>query len=165
MFIFVEINSHLQNNMPLADDEQSEQQVQTLFKNIQKGIDVHGVKGLNRQLTKVAASKVEVDTYKKIDIVLKAVCNEYGVGLTKQLNKGFSKGKFKFAKYTCCCLLYFELDMSMRAIAKEVFKQSNPKFVFIAVHLHKNINTRIKEDKEYKERYDKILNEIKNKLN
>jgi hypothetical protein len=65
-------------------------------------------------------------------------------------------GDVQEARSVASCLLYFHAKMPIRVISKNVFDRDNHTFVSKALKRHRCIDIRIKFDREYKNKYDKI---------
>lgn len=142
-------------------DEQPEE-VKTLFKNIQKALTTYGsLKSLNTALyTLTANHDGQEDVVKTI---VNAVCEEFKINQTTLLRQ-YSRGKIREAKQVCCCILHFELGFTIRTISKRVFKTEHFTFVFAGISKHRSLNMNEQPDREYKERYDRVLNAVKSKI-
>lgn len=142
-------------------DEQIELKI--LFKNIHKGINTYGsVENLNNAFSDFLSRK-DGNKDDIVRIIVDAICKDFKI-TTLQLFRIHSRGEIKQAKYICCCILHFELGMPLRTISRAVFKQKDHNFVFLGIKKHRDIRIDIKPDREYKDRYDRILKSIKDKI-
>ena len=155
------------SNKQLSDELLSQKVVEEIspfLKNIQKGLQKFGsVKSFNSKLQQLVESDNEKDEI--IKIVMESVCNEFSITKRSLLASGV-KGKpnIKEARYTCACILHFEFDFTFRLIGRHVFKQKQFGFVSLATNRHKQLNEKVKVDREYKLRYDKVLSDVQRKI-
>lgn len=139
-----------------------QEELSSLLKNIQKGLKSYGIKDLNDALASLLAKKNPKN--KEIEVVLRCVCQEYSIGM-KDLLKSSSRGAIQEARKMSVCLLHLNTGLTVRFISQRVFEKDWHTFVANAIKRHKSLNETIKPDREYKERYDRIEQAIKNKLN
>lgn len=132
------------------------------LQNLQKGISTLGINAFNEQIDSILSTEKK-DRDQIIKTILSVICSEFKITL-RALLSSHATGQLKEAKYTCACLLHFEYKLTIRSIGRYVFKMKQFGFVFLAIKRHRDLNEKVKPDKEYKERYNRLLIEIKNKL-
>lgn len=136
------------------------EELNSLLKNIQKGLRVFGVKDLNNALAEMLNDKDGKS--QEIKMTLQAVCEDFKIPL-RDLIESTSRGIIQEARNTAICLLYFNVRLPIRVISNRVFGTKWTLFVSKAIKRHKTLNKNIKPDKEYLERYERIESVIKNK--
>ena len=137
----------------------------TLFRNIQQGIKKYNIKSVNDAIEKAIDS---IDTTQKskqeqINLVLKSVCNEYAI-TREQLIRSKSRGEIQQAKIVTYCLLHYQLGLTIRHIAQKVFFRNHHTSVALGVKYFKNLNTNIKPDKEFNDRFERVKSVVLNNL-
>lgn len=141
---------------------EEKEELSLLLRNIHKALKLSNVKELNNAFSKLL-NKKSVST-SKVDVVLKCVCEEYNISL-KQLLQSTERNVTSESRPIAICLLHFNLGYTTRNIATGVFGKKYKNFVLDALKRHKNLDANIKQDREYKMRYDKIETAIRTKLN
>lgn len=142
--------------------ESDKEELSSLVKNIHKGLQTYGVKELNDALTSLLEKKSTKT--KKVEVVFQCVCNEYDINL-KQLLYSTARKITGEARPIAIALLHFNLGLTFRKISRGVFERKYYTFVANAIKRHKTLDVSLKQDREYKERYDRIELAIKNKSN
>jgi chromosomal replication initiation ATPase DnaA len=137
------------------------QEIEALFKNLHHGIKTYGVKELNDAIVKVVYEKKDLSN--EIDFVLNSVAEHYSI--TKDiLLYSTRRGDYQQARQLSYCLLYFNLGLTLRHIATQIFGKHH-RVVAIAVEYYKNLNERIPSDKKFIDNYKlqqgKLLEYIK----
>jgi len=135
-------------------------EIESLFKNLQQGIKIYGVKDLNDAISKVIYEKNDLS--KEIDFILKSVAKEFNI--TKHiLIHSNKRGDYQQARQVSYCLLYLDLGLTLRQIAKDIFNKYH-RVVAIAIEYHKALDEKHPVDKKfidiYKKQQEKLLNYI-----
>lgn len=94
----------------------------------------------------------------KIEYVLQIVSSEYCIK-KQQLIHSDARGHIQDAKRMAYCLLHFKVELPVRHISKRIFFNSH-QTIFNAIKSFKTLNEKVKTDKEFKERYDKLEKKI-----
>jgi chromosomal replication initiation ATPase DnaA len=139
----------------MSDDKE---QLYELLTNIQKGLKLYDLDELNTSL-ELLINRKENNTY-FIEKIIDCVCKEYKINRNVLIHST-ERGEIQDARRTAICLLFFHANMPMRKIAKIVFNRNYHLFIQKAIKRHRNINVKVKPDREYKERYDKLEKTIK----
>lgn len=137
-------------------------ELQSLLKNIQKGLEKFTVKELNDALTKVLAQKQ--DQGDEIQLILQIVADKYKI-TKKTLVTSTARGDFQTARMIAYCLLHYILGLSHRHIGKKIFNRGH-NCVSSALKRYKSLEPdRFKLDREIEENYKecqlKFVNMIK----
>ena len=140
----------------------SAKEIEILFKNLHQGIKIYGIKDLNDAIGKVLNQRKDLS--KEIDFVLNSVADEFGI--TKEiLIHSNKRGDFQQARQLAYCLLYLDLGLTLRQIAKDIFNKYH-RVVAIAIEYHKGLDENHPVDKKfiecYKKQQEKLLNFINN---
>lgn len=137
------------------------------FSTLEKVIETHGIQTTNEFLEQCLLLKGtdvigQSPIYKAIIV---NVCKEYDI-TPEQLLKS-NRGVIQKAKNVCACLFHLEYNLTIRDIARHVFKREFHFFIQKGLKIHKVLyDSRNKTDKavEYRNRYDRIKNNIKKML-
>ena len=131
-------------------------EVESLLKNIQKGLRLYSVQDLNQAIVKFLNTKND----KSVDInkVMIMVCKEYNITKTSLHSKN-ARGNLQEAKQICYCLLHFNLGLSIRHISEKIFFNW-PTSVSIGIKKLKTADVKHKQDKKFIERYEKLQNQL-----
>jgi len=135
--------------------------IEVLLKNIQHGLKVYGIKDLNEAITKVLYEKG--DKSKAIEFVLNSVGEEYGISRQVLINSA-KRREVQEARQLAYCLLYLNLGLSLREIAKDVFGKYH-RTVAIAIEYYKGLNPKIPLDKKFIDTYTKQQEKLLNFIN
>ena len=100
---------------------------------------------------------------KKVNVVIVAVCEEFKISKDKLL-VGRGKGVIQEARKYAFILLYQELGLTIRYIAKYVFHLKWHTSVAMAIKYFKEINIEVKPDKNFIITYNKLLTKIQTEL-
>ena len=134
----------------------SKKEVESLLKNIQRGLKLYSVQDLNRAIVTFLNKKN--DKTADIDKVMGIVCKEYSI--TKEsLKSKNARGNLQEAKQICYCLLHFNLGLSIRHISEKIFFNW-PTSVSIGVKKYKNADVKHKQDKKFIEKYEKLQKQL-----
>jgi len=134
------------------------QQLSELLKNIQKGLEEFDLEELNNSLETLLKSKV--DETGKIELIINLVCKEYKINKNVLINST-ERGEIQDARRMVICLLFFNTSISIRKLAKFVFNRNYHLFIQKAIKRHRNLNLKVKPDREYIEKYDKLEKQFK----
>ena len=129
--------------------------VEILLKNIQEGIRLYGVKELNEAIIKTLYNKT--DKVAEIDFILDTVSSEFNMS-RYNLIKSKKHGLVQKARQLCFCLLYFDIELSLREIGNIFGKYVRS--VAIAIENYRKLNVQIKQDKEFHELYKKYQEKL-----
>lgn len=140
-------------------------QIERLLKNIQQGLKKYSLSELNRALLEALSKRN--DKSDEIQYVLKIVSNDYCIS-EYALKNTKKRGDLHEAKQIAYCLLYFNVGLSIRDIATNVFSNGHTS-VANGVGKLKKANIEHKQDRKFLERYyhlqTKFLTYIQNKNN
>lgn len=134
------------------------QQLSELLKNIQKGLEEYDLEELNKSLETLLKSKD--DENGRIELILSLVCKEYNINKNVLINST-ERGELQDARRMAICLLFFNTQISIRKLAKFVFNRNYHLFIQKAIKRHRSLNLKVKPDREYIERYDKLEKQLK----
>lgn len=135
-----------------------------LLKNLQSGLKKYTLSEFNDAINVLVKDGKNYANKQHIDSIISEVCNEFGV-TKNQLVYSNARGNITQAKNMAYCLLYFELNLPIRYISKRIFFKKWHGSVAIAVRVFKKLNTAIKPDREFMEKYQQIQQKIKQKTN
>jgi chromosomal replication initiation ATPase DnaA len=145
----------------MPDTDPEKQEVSRLLNNIQKGINAIGISRLNTALCTILLQEDGKD--KAITLVIATVCDDFNVAPATIKNK-YASAEAMRAREMCFCILHYEFNIPTRAISRAVMGNENHTTVFQIIKRYRTINENIKDDREFKNRYDKIFSKIKPKL-
>lgn len=134
----------------MADKESLAQ----LFKTLQKALDSHSVQDITEAVSAYLAKKS--DKHEEIHFVLEIICEEFNIS-RRMLVSSNLRGKITEARNLTYCLLHNELRLPVRYISTGVIPRKTHCGVFNAVSYFKSLNTEVKVDREFKEKYDRML--------
>jgi chromosomal replication initiation ATPase DnaA len=140
----------------------NKEEILELLKNIQSGLKKFTITELNDAISNIVKDVKCVTDAKEIQYVIQEVCKEFNIN-KNQLIHSNARGVISQAKSVAYCLLHFELNLPLRYISKKVFFLKHHGSVAVAVRSFKKLNTAIKPDKEFLDKYVKIKNTIKEK--
>lgn len=145
------------------DNSIAKYELEEFFKNIHYVLKKHSIQELNESINNFIANNYRNTKCNpsKVNAVLNAVCNEFDITRDK-LVIGRGKGVVQEARKYAFILLYQELNLTIRYIAKYVFHLKWHTSVAMAIKYYKNINENIKPDKNFITRYNKLLTKITN---
>lgn len=132
------------------------QDIETLLKNIQHGLQRYSVNELNDAIIKALSEKH--DKSQEIQYVLTIVCNEFNVSeyTLKNMKK---RGALQEAKQLAYCLLYFNVGLTIKTIAETIFFNWQTS-VAVGIKRLKKIDIEHKQDKEFFEKYNRLRNKL-----
>jgi chromosomal replication initiation ATPase DnaA len=127
--------------------------ISNIFKNIEKGISLFGLKEYSTSLEGLVIDKNKNND--KIEIIIREVCNCYQVSKSDLINST-ERGKIQDARNMAVALLFFNAEVPIRVIAKKVFGREWHTFVTKAINRHRNVKPEISVDKEYLNKYNHL---------
>jgi hypothetical protein len=138
-------------------------EIELLLKNLQNGLKRHSVSELNDAISIAINNKDDIKS--DIDFILSLVAKDYGITI-KAIKRNYARGKATDAKQIAYCLLHFNLGLSIRYIAKNVFHNWATS-VFTGIKRFKNSDVKVKNDAEFIDRYkrlqEKVIKYLENK--
>jgi hypothetical protein len=137
-------------------------EVQKLLKNISKALEHYSVPEFNNYLTTAIYKKD--DTSFAQDYILSIVCQTYNITLSNLLNSKSNQSITK-ARRVAFCILHYTLGLSTRYIANNIFKFKYHSAVGDAIKRYKEVNLKVKTDKEFKDDIDEITKKVLIKIN
>lgn len=138
-----------------------DREINTLFSSLKKAIRRHGIETVNKELEIISGSNKEVDA---VAIqVLKTVSSIYSVPLQKLINSS-QRGETQIARRAAVCYLYFNMNLTVRYISLQVFGKNNHTFVQASITKHRGLDEKIKDDKEYLDKFKQIENKLNKKI-
>jgi len=132
-------------------------ELETLLKNLQKGLSKFTLKELNEAV--VLMMKNKQDKKEEIEYVLNMVAGEYSIPV-RTLKTSSQRGKIQDAKQITYCLLHFNLGLSIRHIAKRVFMTEWHNSITPGITRLKRVNPDVKIDREFKAKYDLLSQKL-----
>jgi chromosomal replication initiation ATPase DnaA len=132
------------------------QDIGTLLKNIQQGLKKYSVNELNDAIVKALNDKH--DKSEEIDYVMTIVCNEFKVSQYALINMK-KRGALQEAKQIAYCLLYYNVGLSIRDIANNIFFNWHTS-VANGIRRFKKSDVQHKQDKEFIERYIELRGKL-----
>jgi chromosomal replication initiation ATPase DnaA len=133
------------------------QDIETLLKNIQQGLQMYSVNELNDAIIKALSDKH--DKTEVIQYVITIVCNYYDI--SEYALKNISKrGYLQEAKQIVYCLLYYNVGLSIRYIAKSIFGTNWHTSVTNGINRYKESDIQLKQDREFIEKYSLLRNKL-----
>ncbi|MES2287596.1 MAG: hypothetical protein V4547_18015 [Bacteroidota bacterium] len=125
--------------------------VDLLFKNLHKGLQVYTAKELNEAIIALILKKTNKG--EETEFILEQVCDTYRITkrtlFTGKIHKVFE------ARKLASCLLHYELGISLRRIAV-ILKQKAHNKCGEATRYYKTINKNVKVDREFDEKYRSV---------
>lgn len=117
-----------------------------------------------RVLDKNLKTAIAIAAYKEtINAIISCTAEHFNI-LQSAIITGKTQ-KFRVPRRVVICMVHFEAGVSMRDITRYVFGKKHPLPVFKAIKAHRELDMKIKYDREYKEAYDAVLEKVKSKLN
>ena len=129
--------------------------LESLLKNIQKGLRVYSVKELNDALTSVLNKKD--DKYQEVEYTFKIVSEHFKVQRAQIIKS--KKHDVQPAKKIVHCLLHFDLNLTYRKIANEIFF-TDVGSVQISINYFRNLNLNLKQDKYFYDWYSLLQGKL-----
>ena len=132
------------------------QDIETLLKNIQQGLKKYSVNELNDAIVKALTDNH--DKSEEIKYVMTIVCNEFKVSeyALKNMKK---RGSLQEAKQIAYCLLYFNVGLSIREIANNIFFNWHTS-VANGIKRFKKSDVQHKQDKAFIDKYIVLRNKL-----
>jgi chromosomal replication initiation ATPase DnaA len=135
--------------------------IEQLFENIQKGVKILGVDAMNKSISNILYADYKQDDI--IEYIFQCICDEYRIS-RNTLIRGTGRGEQAEARRIAWCLLYNILNLKLSFISKRIFFYSDHMAVYRAIGRLKRIDTKIKTEREFLEKYEKIKCKIENKI-
>jgi chromosomal replication initiation ATPase DnaA len=132
--------------------------LQNLLKNIQQALKKFTIKELNDYINNFMHDRQPKTT--EIDFIFEIVCLDFKTTKSALL-KPHIRGELNEAKQMIYCLLYFELGLPTRYIAAKIF-DSWHNSVFSGIKKFRALDPKLKQDKEFLDKYELLLNKFKN---
>jgi chromosomal replication initiation ATPase DnaA len=126
-----------------------------LLKNIQEGIRLYGVKELNEAITKALYEKT--DKASDVEFILDEITKDFNIS-RNNLILSKRHGYTQKARQLAYCLLYFDIGLSLRAVATIFGKYVRS--VAIAIENYRKLNPLVKEDRDFLEKYQEYQKKI-----
>ena len=137
----------------IANENRDE--IRELFDSIHKGLKLCSTKELSGAIQGAIKQRLyeEHKNLDEINFILDSICQYYGIARhTLQTSKG--RGQIQQAKKIAYCLLYFKLGMTIRYISKNIFDTKVHSSVGHAIRYFQKLNPKIKDEREFKEKYE-----------
>lgn len=125
-----------------------------LFKTLQKALGSHSVSDITEAVSSYLSKKD--DKNEEIHYVLEIVCEEFRIS-RRVLRESKLKGDVTVARNLVYCILHNELHLPIRYIATTVIPRKGWTAPFNAVSYYKSLNVEVKVDREFKEKYDRLV--------
>lgn len=136
--------------------------VESLLVKIQEGLNKFGVEKLNMAITKVLLQDRE-DKSKEIEFCINLVCGHYGIS-TKTMYSKSARGDLQDAKQIAYCLLHFDINLPIRFIATNVFRNWHTS-VANGIKRLKTADTTHKQERMFLETYEYLRMRLLDNLN
>lgn len=133
-----------------------------LLKNLQNGLKKYTLSEFNEAINVLVKDAKNYGSKEEIQVVLDEVCNAYGIAKTILIYSN-ARGNMTQARTMAYCILHFELNLPIRYISKKIFYKKWHGSVAVAVRFYKKLNTAIKPDREFLNKYETIVQKIKEK--
>jgi hypothetical protein len=134
-----------------------------LLKSIQEGLQRYSVQELNKALTSFLKKGGSEDITFKIDYALQIVCDEYNVSRYFLINAN-ERGDIQDAKRIAYCLLHYNLGLTIRYIAANIFN-CYPNSVATGIKKYKNADVNIKHEKIFLDKYHSLRKKLIDNIN
>lgn len=131
-------------------------EIENLLKNIQQGLKRFSVKELNGAIVNILSNKN--DKTEEIQYVLTIVCNEFEIN-EYALKHITTRGKFQDARQITYCLLHLNLQLPIRFIANNIFKNW-PTSVVNGISRIKKLDPQVKFDKDLLYKYNRLNDKL-----
>lgn len=155
MVIFVQ-----QRELEMSQDNKD---ISRLLSSIQSGLQKYTIKQLNNALISILNNDYTQSEVFKIDYALQIVCEEYNITIKVLMNKTL-RGEIYQAKILAFCLLYFNLGLTIRQIANNVFN-CYPTSVARAIKKIKYANMNMRQEEELVLRYKLLSKRLTENIN
>jgi chromosomal replication initiation ATPase DnaA len=142
---------------------QENTEIEHLFSNIQKSLKVYTLKELNNTFKDIIDSKNNNST--DVSYALNIVCEHFKINSQQLMGKD-NRGVIIDAKQIAYCLLYYEMNLSVKFISKNIFKNWRNS-VYRGINRLKKLNINVKEDLTFSQNYTAIQSKLfkhKNKI-
>ena len=138
-----------------------DKRIEQLFETIHKGVKILGVDAMNKSISDIIYGEYKQDDV--IEYIFQCICDEYQIS-RNTLIRGTGRGEQAQARRIAWCLLYNVLNIKLSFISKRIFFYSDHMAVYRAVIMLKKIDVKIKHEREFLERYEKIKIKVENKI-
>jgi len=138
-----------------------DKRIEQLFETIHKGVKILGVDAMNKSISDIIYGDYKQDDV--IEYIFQCICDEYQMS-RNTLIRGTGRGEQAQARRIAWCLLYNVLNIKLSFISKRIFFYSDHMAVYRAVIMLKKIDVKIKHEREFVERYEKIKIKVENKI-
>ena len=132
---------------------------ENLLDNLQKCLKTYSVKELNDALVTIFSKKQ--DNSLEVNFVLDEVAKEYSIS-KRTLIHSKARGNTQEAREVAYCLLNLNLGITLRHIGNRIFLKGAHNGVVRALDKFRKLNMEVKQDREFKERYEKIQQKLAN---
>jgi len=127
-------------------------EIELLLKNIQEGLKKYTIKELNEAIISFLNKKQ--DKTEEIDYIFQIVCEDYKTNV-RTLKKNNIRGILQEAKQIIYCILHFNLGLSTRHIADNIFNNWHTS-VHAGIRRYKNCDINLKQDREFMNKYNDL---------
>ncbi len=154
----------MDKTLQLENTENKE--LELLFRNIQQGLKRYSLAELNENIGSLVNGENEklLDRHRHINVVLDIICNDFKI-TRSMLLKGRGKGKVQEARKFAFCILYNDLNLTIRYIAKRVFSLKWHTSVSVVLKYHKSLKMDVKPDRLFYEKLNLLRDTINNRIN
>lgn len=135
--------------------------IEQLFETIHKGVKILGVDAMNKSISDIIYGDYKQDDV--IEYIFQCICDEYCIA-RNTLIRGTGRGEQAEARRIAWCLLYNVLNIKLSFISKRIFFYSDHMAMYRAITRLKKIDTKIKHEREFLEKYEKIKIKVENKI-
>jgi len=132
---------------------------ENLLDNLQRCLKTYSVKELNDALVTFFSKKQ--DNSLEINFVLEEVAKEYSIS-KRTLIHSTARGNTQEAREVAYCLLNLNLGITLRHIGNRIFLKGAHNGVVRALDKFRKLNMEVKQDREFKEMYEKIQQKLAN---
>lgn len=132
--------------------------LQNLLKNIQQALKKFTIKELNDYINTFLHDRQPKTP--EIDYIFDIVCLNYKTTKSTLL-KPHIRGELNEAKQIIYCILHFELGLPTRYISAKIFDCWHNS-VFSGIKKFRGLDPKLKQDKEFLDRYNQLLEQFKN---
>jgi len=141
---------------------ENNKEIETLLKNIQKGLKKYSVKDLNSAIVEILQKNGSQQ--KEIDFVLKIVAQKYKISV-KTLVNSRARGEIQEARMLSYCLLHYTLGLSIRHVAKNIFHRWHNSVASALRHYKQIQPEKFRVDKEFEDNLKDCQTQLLNYLN
>jgi hypothetical protein len=142
---------------------QDNRDIGKLLKSIQEGLQRYSVQELNKAIAAILKKGGYEQNSLNITYALQIVCDEYGISRYNLLHTKKGRGDIQDAKIIAYCLLHYNLGLTIRYIAKEIFK-CFPNSISSGIKTIKDADSNLKHERELLERYKMLQQKLIDKI-